>query len=279
MDKKVLKPWLTELTPLPTGLKPQGSVGNEIRCILFDIYGTLFISSSGDIGTICSKPDRLDLLQDLLGKFEIQIPVESLIDSYIESIKNAHTKSRREGIDIPEVDILQIWNSILKLTPLQSRERVKHFAIEFEQAINPVFPMPGLKKCLQDCRSRNLQMGIISNAQFYTPLLFDFFLGSSLQELGFNPDLILFSYQFGIAKPSPALFKTARERIKKIGLENRTVLYVGNDMLNDILPSHRIGFKTGLFAGDARSLRLRESIPECRSLKPDLILTHLDQLL
>jgi putative hydrolase of the HAD superfamily len=50
-------------------------------------------------------------------------------------------------------------------------------------------------------------------------------------------------------------------------------------MLNDIYPAKNAGFNTALFAGDARSLRLRKDIPECKTLSADLVITDLIQLL
>ena len=49
-------------------------------------------------------------------------------------------------------------------------------------------------------------------------------------------------------------------------------------MLKDIWPATQLGFKTALFAGDARSLRLREDDERCRGLKPDLVIDRLSQL-
>ena len=57
------------------------------------------------------------------------------------------------------------------------------------------------------------------------------------------------------------------------------VLYVGNDMLNDIYPAAKAGFKTALFAGDSRSLRLRKDKPKCKYLSADIVITDLIQLL
>ena len=63
-----------------------------------------------------------------------------------------------------------------------------------------------------------------------------------------------------------------------MGIETSSVLYLGNDMLNDILPADRAGFQTALFAGDARSLRLRKDDPRCQGLAADLVITDLMQL-
>ena len=121
--------------------------------------------------------------------------------------------------------------------------------------------------------------GIISNAQFYTPFLFKWFLNSEIKELGFDPGLLFYSYQYEVAKPSPALFNMAAEKLYSKGIQPGSVLFVGNDMLNDIYPAHAIGFQTALFAGDRRSLRLRADDSRCADLKPDLVLTDLEQLI
>ena len=55
MDSTVFESCLEEMLPIPTGLEPKGEVGDGIKCILFDIYGTLFISGSGDIGSILKE--------------------------------------------------------------------------------------------------------------------------------------------------------------------------------------------------------------------------------
>ena len=122
-------------------------------------------------------------------------------------------------------------------------------------------------------------MGIISNAQFYTAYLFKWFLGSDLNDLGFDPELVYYSYQYEIAKPSPILFQLAAQKLKERGITPPCVLYIGNDMLNDIYPAKAIGFQTALFAGDRRSLRLRADDPRCKHLRADLVITDLDQLI
>jgi putative hydrolase of the HAD superfamily len=70
----------------------------------------------------------------------------------------------------------------------------------------------------------------------------------------------------------------AAEKLYSKGIQPVAVLYVGNDMLNDIYPANAIGFQTALFAGDRRSLRLRKDDPRCAALSPDLVVTDLGQL-
>ena len=262
------------LEPIPTGIKPVFSAGGKIKAILFDIYGTLFISGSGDIGITQSKARKNTKLNTLLRKFGLNLPPDILQDKFIAAIKDAHEKSIQNGIKFPEVEIDVIWQTV---TGIKDLERVRNFSIEYEVIVNPVRPMPHLADVLETCRAAPVTTGIISNAQFYTPLLFNWFLDSDLVSLGFDPELLFFSWQRGIAKPSVELFEEAAALLAGKGITHQEVIYVGNDMLNDILPARAVGFRTALFAGDKRSLRMRSDDPRCVNLKSDMIITDLIQ--
>jgi len=51
LNKLLAEKYIRPLEPLPTGLQPSGSIDGVVRCLIFDIYGTLLISGSGDVGT------------------------------------------------------------------------------------------------------------------------------------------------------------------------------------------------------------------------------------
>jgi len=264
------------LMPQPTNIKPGGTVNHKIAGVLFDVYGTLLISASGDIGVAAKESANTWKLEPLLRKFGISRTPASLLNEFFAAIEKEHQNLRKAGIDYPEIRIEHIWQQVLKIKKL---DRAKAFAIEFEMIANPVYPMPHLNKMLSACRQKQLTLGIISNAQFYTPLLMEWFLDCSLTNLGFDPALTIYSYQHRQAKPSLALFRLAVDQLKKKRIPENAVLYLGNDMLNDIYPAHAVGFKTALFAGDARSLRLRQTDPRCKNVSPDLIVTELLQIL
>jgi putative hydrolase of the HAD superfamily len=160
-----------------------------------------------------------------------------------------------------------------------SRQKARQFAVEFELIANPVYPMPGLSETLRALKSAPLALGLISNAQFFTPQLFQWFLKADTTALGFDPELIFYSYRLGVAKPSLKLFEAAAAACTRKGIAPAGVLYVGNDMRNDIRPARETGFQTALFAGDQRSLRLRDDDRACRGVQPDLVITELPQLL
>jgi len=276
MKKASIKKYLHPMKPLPTSTPARGNLKEKIECILFDIYGTLFISGSGDISLALENSPVQDHIKQLLNKYAISKTPGRIIEKFFDSIETRHRVLRNKGVDHPEVIIEQIWRQALEI---DNQTIIRKFAVEFELIANPVSPMPHLESMLSACQQKDMLMGIISNAQFYTPFLFSWFLNSEIEDLGFDPGLLFYSYQYEVAKPSPALFKMAAEKLCSKGIQPPSVLYVGNDMLNDIYPANAIGFQTALFAGDQRSLRLRTDDPRCVDLKPDLVLTDLGQLL
>ncbi len=263
------------LTPQPTNIRPGGTLNHKIECVLFDVYGTLFISASGDIGVAKKESENTWKLDPLLRKFGISRPPASLLNDFFAAIEKEHQNLRQSGTDHPEIKIEEIWKQVLNIKEL---DQARAFAVEFEMIANPVYPMPHLNEMLDACRQNKISLGIISNAQFYTPLLLEWFLDCNLTDLGFDPELMIFSYQHQQAKPSLSLFRLAAVQLKKKRIPEKAVLYLGNDVLNDIYPAHAVGFNTALFAGDARSLRLRKKDPRCKNVSPDLIITELLQI-
>jgi putative hydrolase of the HAD superfamily len=248
-----------------------------IRAVAFDIYGTLFISGSGDIG-IASATGREEAMRRVVTDAGLADPPTGLVERFLACIRAEHARLKAVGVEFPEVEIREIWQSFLAdlgLSP--GPEQIERMAIEYECAVNPVWPMPGLAECLETLRKRpETTLAIVSNAQFFTPLLFEAFLDASPEALGFAPELSIYSYAHRQAKPGAALYQFLAKSLEWHGIAPEETLYVGNDMRNDIAPAASIGFRTALFAGDKRSLRLREE--DRLSVAPDAVLTELLQI-
>ncbi len=278
------------LTPVPTGETARLVALPEVRSVVFDIYGTLFISAAGDI-SLAEDTGRDDLLRRAIEIGTGQTLAgdgQGLAAAYLERIRVHQERRREDGIEFPEVEIRDIWRDLLhdlvaaaalpEATPTgpATCERV---AVAYECAANPVWPMPGLAETLAALAGRNLALGIVSNAQFYTRHLFPAFLdGRDLDALGFESDLGVFSYRLREGKPSRRLYEVLAGHLAARHLSPDQVLYVGNDLRNDIWPARALGFRTALFAGDARSLRWREDDPRVAGVVPDLVITGLAQL-
>jgi putative hydrolase of the HAD superfamily len=278
------------LAPLPTDAVAQLTPLPGIKAVLFDVYGTLFVSGSGDVGTAAATDTAETLTQALVvAGFEGELDQAGRIgkDMLKSEIMAWHQAGREAGVDFPEVEITKVWKKIvdnLRHTQTISNQgveldQIRRLAVEYECRVNPVFPMPGSIEILDQMKAGGRVLGIVSNAQFYTPLLFSAFFERSVEAIGFDLECCIWSFKELKAKPSSVLFPKAGKFLKqKHGIKLSETAYVGNDMLNDIYTAKQAGCKTVLFAGDQRSLRLREDDDRCKELKPDATITALSQL-
>jgi putative hydrolase of the HAD superfamily len=270
------------LVPQPTGVGPLLGPLDMIRAVVFDVYGTLVISGCGDIGLTQTETPGSPF-EDAWAAVRLPSEAAPTDGSAALSalIRQVHATSRAAGVEHPEVDILAIWHRLLQAQGMKADDRLRRrLALEYELRTNPVWPMPGLTETLDELADRGLVLGIVSNAQFYTPLMLRAFFGRSLDELAFDEACCAWSYRQGVAKPSTTVYAPALDGLReRHGIAAHEVLYIGNDMRNDIRPAQALGCRTALFAGDARSLRLRRDDPGIELVQPDRVVTALPQVL
>jgi putative hydrolase of the HAD superfamily len=276
------------MLPNPTGETEQLEPLSGIRAVFFDIYGTLMISGSGDVGVLREVQSGGSLLEALGRAGLPAAPKAGPLgrQMLLEEIEMAHADLKQQGVDYPEVEIRSIWRNVtrrLYRAGLLKKEAdmadIHRLAVEYECRVNPVWPMPMMRETLNRILAKGLRLGIVSNAQFYTPLLFEALAGGRPEQAGFDPALIAYSFECLEAKPSVRLFEIVLEPLRlRWGIMPEQTVYVGNDMLNDIWTASQAGCRTVLFAGDQRSLRKRLDVPRCRTLEPNAVITRLDQL-
>ncbi|NND95983.1 MAG: HAD family hydrolase [Pirellulaceae bacterium] len=256
-----------------------------VRAIVFDVYGTLVVSGSGDVGSADEK-DTGQMMGEAFAAVGWFPPVLE-VPEYGKRLRVAIEQSNesRRGADCPkpEVDIVDAWRLMLSDVGLvdfaNDTRRVVQLACEYEARANPTWPMPGAVDLLQRLTQSKRPLGIVSNAQVFTVPLVEDLCGESLVESGFDLDLCVFSNRYRQAKPGPRLFDVLRDGLRRRGISPHEAVYVGNDMLNDVWAASQAGLQTAWFAGDRRSCRDRQDDPRCRSLRPDVVLTDLMQLL
>lgn len=261
----------------PSGEEPVLVDMKGVRTVIFDVYGTCFISGSGDIGLTAEHPGR-EALMDSLREQGVEVPAEwaeEAMARFFELIRLDHRRTRGEGVEYPEVRILDIWEQWRREAMVQVD--VRRLAIDVECRLNPVWPMPGLETTLDGLRAAGMDLGIVSNAQAFTPQLFPALTGRRLEDFGIPPGHCIWSWVGREAKPSRGLYRQVLERLGDP--DPTTCLYVGNDMRNDIAPARAEGMQTALFAGDGRSLRWREGDPLVADVLPDMVVTRLNHLL
>jgi putative hydrolase of the HAD superfamily len=296
---KFIADWLKnleELKPIPTAEKPRLKKLDDIKAVIFDIYGTLLVSSSGDINQAEISGNNLKrALRE--ADFRFTDPnlekddkvVANLLATFVKLIHQHQDQHRESGIPFPEVDIRDVWkdlidyatkNNILKAGPQSDLIKLTFI---FELLSNKVCPMPDMKKTIAYFHDTGYPLGIISNAQFYTPIMMNYFLTEKVEDAEtitfFDPDLTVFSYKLLRAKPDTSIFEPMLKNLKlKYNISPEQAVFIGNDLYKDIYTASKSGMKTIFFAGDERSLRLRNDQEEVKGLKPDAVITNLEQL-
>jgi putative hydrolase of the HAD superfamily len=278
---------LRPLSPEPAAVAPDLRLLPGIRAVLFDVYGTLLVSEAGE-PVECGRPHG-DLA--VCAAFEAcglpSCPTDkaAAIDLVLRRVVSAEKdRLRAAGSPHPEIDILAVWSRVLDLsrteglvsadTPEPDLERL---ALVHECMANPVWPMPGAADTLAGLRARGFVLGIVSNAQFYTPLILQALFGADLKALGFDDGCCAWSYRAGIGKPDPALFRLATDGLRtRHGLAPSEALFLGNHIEKDIAAAATAGFRTCLFAGDAHSLKIHA--PPGIAARPDAVVTGFDQI-
>lgn len=259
--RATMKPLAAE----PAGMAPKLPRLEGVRAVVFDLYGTLLISDAGgERSGPEPDPEGMPGLGNRLGK----------------TIALHHERRRAEGVAFPEVEIREVWAEAMVAGgfPVPAGDELERLILEHECRVHPVWPMPGAIELLGDLRARGMTLGIISNAQFYTLPVMEGLFGAGLDDLGFHPDLRVFSFEEGEGKPSSRLFETLRERAASVGIAASEIFYLGNDWKKDVVPAGAVGFRTGLFAGDVRSLRLGGVGEEEARESVDAVITGLEQV-
>lgn len=262
-----------EPAPVPEPLRHlvDASLPQAPLAVVVDVYGTILASASGE----CSAQDSAGL------GASAGFPPD-MAERLGAIIRHDHERQREQGIAWPEVDAPLVFARALAM-PQDGLAYTQgaRACVAWECAMNPCAAMPGAVDALRALRACGLPLGIVSNAQFYSPLFMEAAFGAPLHGeggLGFDPELVLWSYLTRRAKPDRWMFDELALRLRRRGVPSGRALYVGNDALNDCAAAGEAGFMTALFAGDARSFKPRVDHPRVRATPPSTIVASWDAL-
>jgi putative hydrolase of the HAD superfamily len=253
----------------------------DIRAIIFDVYGTLISYWKPEFDTENAKQKRLlSVFKQTAEYFKArpflekmnpsEPPEKTLYDLYHGLIALDHEKSKKRGIDFPEIKIEKIWEIIIMML---KRHGYDSSILELGAELDCAFAMayfynfhalhgalyPQIVNSLSILSESQIKLGIVSNGQFYTPLDLTLLMrAQSSDKLDdyldiFDRNLVYFSYEYGVAKPSRLLFEKLYDALYEYQILPEQTVFVGNDLQQDILPAQEIGMKTAFFAGDCRS--------------------------
>ena len=269
---------------------------------VFDIYGTLVDYWSSRFADSDEKQKYLLTVfrktADYFGFTETlqkidpdKSPEETLSNFYHGLILMKHEELQSRGKNFPEVQIEQIWNVILSIlgnngyifdtdTYQSNEEGAKCIAYYYNFfALDRGF-FEGVVDALIALKKSGIKLGIVSNAQFYTPIDLSLFVREQSEQLVdylelFDADLCFFSYDYSVAKPNPLLFTKLLDALKELEILPENTVFVGNDLVQDIAAAQELGMKTALFTGNEGSLFLHDKSGE---VTPDIVFSSFNEL-
>ncbi len=280
----IIRRYLQRLQPLavvPAQVKSRPPRAYE--AVLFDIYGTLLTSQ------VTTADAQADAIADICGDVfpDLTPPTahhcHAIRNDFYHRLRSNTETLRARGQKPTEIDFRNVWAQVLQKELLRGGakhlQQVELFAFLYALATHRVWPQPDLLVTVKGLAAKQIPLGVISNAQFYTPIIISYFLDCELSFSTavipwFEQRLTFYSFQHGYAKPDDYFFVEAKEQLTEMGINPARTLYVGNDYANDIDSANRNGLHSVLYAGDKSSCRTNHPTAE-----PDFVITNLTQLL
>jgi putative hydrolase of the HAD superfamily len=243
---------------------------SDIRVVLWDVYGTLIRAERGDLDSLVRRERELRAaFEKTVANFRLRLTAARLHDLFLRGLAAERDRYLAQGVAHPEVRIDEIWFKLLeKIAPQEpTLNYAREVALFFERQANPKTLMPGAYDTLVELQQRGLRQGIISNAQFYTPIELSELLREASAgriasyESVFDPALVFFSYQLGVSKPDLTAFRKVLDHLHPAAIKARQCLMVGDSQANDIDTARRLGLQALWFAPAGDLSRLAD-LPE-----------------
>lgn len=212
-----------------------------IRAVVCDIYGTLL-----EVGP--PPPDaeaRWARLwhEHLAGSTP---PTLSALDEAVRQlIPFHHAQGRSQGLVQPEID----WPTLAThacpaLHHLPPAQRPAFF-FSHAQLCRTTRLADGAAAFLRAAHAAGIVLGIASNAQACTRLELAAGLApAGLDPSHFNETASFYSYEHGVAKPDPRVFRTLTSRLRTLDIGPDETLMVGDRLDTDITPATAAGWRT-----------------------------------
>lgn len=197
-------------------LKLGESDSEMIKAVIFDLDGTL-LNRDESVNVFVNR--QYDRLKNLIG----HIPKAKYVKRFIELDNRGYVWKDK---------VYQQLVDEFKITEITWEELLEDYINEFK---NNCIPFPNLVSMLEELRSNNIVLGMITNGKGQ-------FQMDNIKALGIKKyfEIILISEWEGIKKPDPQIFNRALERLNVSPNES---LYVGDHPDNDVKAAQNVGMK------------------------------------
>ena len=273
-----------------------------IRAVTFEVYGTLLRITGGRL--LLEGPDKLSLqiaLEKTIEEFNVWNFLfrkpgpawKQVLEQYEKLIAGRRMAAVARQGDLPEVDAAaDVWRKLIEQwdrkefkydeQSLGDRDALaQKIAYYFHACLQGIESAPGAGQTVERISSAGFVVGLLTDAQCFTALQLRRMMADSGQPVGIeaiDQSASVFSFQEGLRKPSPSLFRRSIERFRERGIEPAEILHVSSRLKDDLAVARRHGMRTALYAGDSESLIATKSEVRDPALAPDRLITGLGQL-
>ena len=302
--------WLDEqnrIWPKPPPCKPVRAKPTMvrlpgIRAVSWSLYGTLLRISDGRFQFQPPEPLRMQVaLEKTIDEFKMWhsmtrkpgAPWEAMLQQYTTLVEEQAMKPAAHAGDTPEIDAVAIWRKVIE----RLGKKEYHYdrsvygdedalaakiAYFFHASLQGVEAAETAVRTLKVLANAGLAQGVIADGQTFTlyQLLRALRQQDTLPSLDviFDRRCLVFSCLIGARKPSPSLFQSGLQRFRELGIAPGEIVHVGSRQRDDLAIAKRLGMRTILYAGDQLSLQATQADLNDPDVKPDRMITRLDQL-
>jgi FMN phosphatase YigB (HAD superfamily) len=286
----------------PVAARPSVKPLPGLRGVAFSVYGTLLRITDGQLVLMHPHAVRMEIaLEKVIKEFSMWnsmtrkpgAPSAGLLVRYGRAFDEQQLAATHALGDYPEIDATLLWKKLVRELEQKQYtwdqsfygdldlycEKIAYF---FHGALQGTEAEEGALATLSALSQAGMRLAILADAQRFTSaqMLRALRAQGTLRALDevFDPGLVTESVWEGIRKPSRSLYRRALDRFRSTGIAPGQVLYVGTRLRDDVAIAKEAGMRTALLAADQTSLSAtREEIAD-PELRPDRLLTRLDQL-
>jgi len=260
-----------------------------VRAVIFDVYGTMVnywrpgFEERGSreallLEAFSGVAGRFGMGETLAAMNPAETPAETLCGFYNGLLAVNRQKSAGGGDAPPEVRVEEIWSVIALILKRNGYDaeavapwrgdpagfaRCLAYTYNFLSMGRELYP--GVSDALKKLKDGNIALGILSDAQFYTPIDLTLMLrdqsGGRIVDYSelFDTDLTFLSCEYGFVKPSVTLYRRLFDALYEYHIVPNQTVVVGNDLAADIAPAAALGMRTALFCGDGATVFGRDA--------------------
>jgi len=204
--------------------------GARVRAVLLDLGGTL-LRVRTSVGEVYAET---------AARFGFPVSAEDVARNFKRAWKRGLERGSARNYRCSDSILKEEWLQIVR-DSFDSQVPPTHIEAVFEElyryfATGGAWVLaPGVTESLAHLRSRNLRLVLLSN--------WDSRSVTMLRDLGLHDlfDSLVISYDVGVEKPHPEIF---REALRRAGADAAEALHVGDSLEADIRPARSLGIRT-----------------------------------